>query len=98
VQNRKGGLQTLSKQTKAYIAALLFSIIIGFSFLFLKITLTVASVLDILAHRFTFAFLCILIPLLLGKVSLNISKKTLLTILPLALFHPILYFLFQVLG
>lgn len=88
----------MTKQVQAYLAALLFSIVIGFSFLFVKISLTVASTLDILAHRFTAAFLFILIPLLLGKVKLNISRKSMLTSLPIALFHPILYFSLQVLG
>lgn len=88
----------MTNQLKAYLAALLFSMIIGFSFLFVKISLTVASTLDILAHRFSVAFLFILIPILLGKVKLNINRKSILTSLPIALFHPVFYFLLQILG
>lgn len=44
---------------RVYGAALLFSLIVGFSFLFAKTAVTVATPLQTLVYRFTFAFLAI---------------------------------------
>ena len=66
----------MKNTTKAYISALLYSFIIGFSFLFVKLTLTITSPLDTLAHRFTVAFIAANIPVIFGFVKLNISLKT----------------------
>lgn len=82
----------------AYTAALLYAFIIGFSFFFVKLALTAASPVDILAHRFTIAFLAALFPLLLGWVKIGISMKDALKVLPLALFYPVMFFAFQVFG
>ena len=51
----------MPEQKKAYFAAILYAIIIGFSFIFTKISLMEASPLDTLAHRFTMAFLIAII-------------------------------------
>ena len=45
----------MNEKTKAYLAALAFSTIIGFSFLFTKVALGFASPLTNLAHRYTVA-------------------------------------------
>ncbi|MBA4537874.1 EamA family transporter [Bacillus aquiflavi] len=89
----------LDKQTgKAYIAAFTYSFIIGFSFLFLKLTLTVADPIDTLAHRFTASFIAILIPVIFGWIKLTIQLKDIIRILPLALFYPTMFFAFQIFG
>ncbi|MEK3813547.1 MULTISPECIES: DMT family transporter [Bacillus] len=82
----------------AYAAVLLYAFIIGFSFFFVKLALTAANPVDILAHRFTVAFLAALFPLLLGWVKIGISMKDALKVLPLALFYPVMFFAFQVFG
>lgn len=82
----------------AYLAALGYAFIIGFSFLFVKISLRVAHAVDILAYRFTAAFL---IAFLINKMTnkqVNISKKMWWSVLPVAIFYPVLFFLFQVIG
>ncbi|WP_258958688.1 DMT family transporter, partial [Bacillus wiedmannii] len=84
--------------TKAYLSALLYSFIIGFSFLFVKLTLTITSPLDTLAHRFTVAFIAANIPIIFGFVKLNISLKNILSLLPIAFFYPALFFAFQAFG
>ncbi|MDO4660013.1 DMT family transporter [Streptococcus sp.] len=73
-------------------AALSFSAIIGFSFLFTKVALGYASPLTSLAHRYTIAasVLVILHPTKLINVSL--SRKD---ILSMSLFYPLLFFIFQ---
>lgn len=83
---------------KAYAAALVFAAIIGFSFLFVKIALPFISPIDMLAHRFTIAFLSSMLFYVFSKKSISISKKDLLTIMPLALLYPIGFFGFQVFG
>ncbi|MEH6882126.1 EamA family transporter, partial [Priestia megaterium] len=45
------------EKKKAYIAALTYAIIIGLSFMFVKVALTIATPFDALAHRFTIAFI-----------------------------------------
>ncbi|MFP3326064.1 EamA family transporter, partial [Planococcus sp. SIMBA_160] len=54
--------------TKAYLSALLYSFIIGFSFLFAKLTLTITSPLHTLTHRFNVAFIAANIPIICGFV------------------------------
>lgn len=83
---------------KAYIAALLYAFIIGFSFMFVKIALTVASPMDTLAHRFTIAFFIATIPILFKQIQIKITMKDILAILPLALLYPTLFFMFQAFG
>lgn len=83
---------------KAYAAALSFAVIIGFSFLFVKIALPFISPIDMLAHRFTVAFLSSLVFFALKKERTLVSQKDLFVILPLALFYPIGFFAFQVFG
>ncbi|WP_097015845.1 DMT family transporter [Anaerocolumna aminovalerica] len=87
-----------SNSTKAYLAAILYALIIGLSFLFTKIALTVTNPMNILAHRFTISFIAASIPVLLGWIKLNIRGKDILSILPLALFYPALFFAFQAFG
>lgn len=88
----------MEKKTAAYLAALSMSIIIGFSFFTNKISLNTASPYAILAHRFSFAFLGLLVLKGLGFMKFKISKKEFLTILPLSLFYPLLFFSLQLLG
>ncbi|WP_342441912.1 DMT family transporter [Lysinibacillus sp. FSL K6-0075] len=88
----------MSEKRKSYIAAISYAFIIGLSFMFVKITLTVASPIDTLAHRFTFAFIGIVILMVFTKNKLTIKKYDVLKILPLAILYPIVFFTFQVLG
>ena len=81
-----------------YIAAVIYAFIVGLSFLFVKLALTISDPFDTLAHRFTVAFLAIMIPVLLGKIPLNFTLKDIIQILPLALFYPAMFFWFQVSG
>jgi drug/metabolite transporter (DMT)-like permease len=86
------------EKRKAYIAAIVYAFIIGLSFMFVKITLTVAGPLDTLAHRFTVAWIVATIFVLLNKGKLKISWRDVRHILPLAFLYPIIFFTFQVFG
>lgn len=83
---------------KVYSGAVLYSIITGLSFLFGKLGLDHSSPLDLLAYRFTAAFLATLVPLVFGWVKLDINKNMIKKILPLAIFNPLLFFGFQAFG
>lgn len=64
-----------------YGSAVLFSLIVGFSFLGVKASVLLASPLETLTYRFNFAFLAALIPVALGRVKIETrgrSKKNLL--------------------
>lgn len=88
----------MSDKGKAYIAALLYACTIGFSFLFVKISLRYAGPLDALAHRFDVAMLFALLPLLTGRAKLDATPRGVAAILPLAAFNPVLFFLLQTSG
>ncbi len=57
----------MTAQRKAYLAAIGYALIIGLSFMFVKVALTVASPIDTLAHRFSIAFISILIFMICTK-------------------------------
>ncbi|UAL54761.1 MULTISPECIES: DMT family transporter [Metabacillus] len=82
----------------AYIAATIYAIIIGLSFMFVKVTLTVATPLDTLAHRFTIAWIAATVLFVLKKESIKATKKDVLRIALLAILYPTLFFAFQVFG
>ncbi|BAU26323.1 drug/metabolite transporter (DMT)-like permease [Aneurinibacillus soli] len=86
------------QQKKAYLAAILNAFIIGFAFIFVKLALTITNPVDTLAHRFTVSFVVASIPIIFGWIRLNIKVKDIVSILPLALFYPALFFTFQVFG
>ncbi|USB32979.1 DMT family transporter [Paenibacillus sp. YPG26] len=83
---------------KAYMAALANALIIGFSFIFVKIALQNASPTDILAHRFTVSLIAAVLMLLVGRNRMSIPWSSILRILPLALFYPAFFFGFQTFG
>lgn len=88
----------MNEKTKAYLAALSFSAIIGFSFLFTKIALGYASPLTNLAHRYTIAALVLVVLHQTKLIKVSLSRKdilSILSILPLSLFYPLLFFIFQ---
>lgn len=87
------------KKTKmAYISAITNALIVGLSFIFMKISLNYTDPLNILAHRFTVSFVTMSIPVLLGWIKLNIGWYDVKRILPLSVFYPALFFTFQSFG
>lgn len=86
------------KKNLAYLAAILYAIIIGLSFLFTKLTLDVANPIDILAHRFTVSFVAIALPILFKWVKVDYNRERILKVIPLAILYPMLFFAFQTFG
>ena len=85
----------MNEKTKAYLAALAFSTIIGFSFLFTKGALGFASPLTNLAHRYTVAALVLFILQQTKVIQVKLTKEDILSILPMSFFYPLLFFMFQ---
>ena len=85
----------MNEKTKAYLAALSFSTIIWFSFLFTTGALGFASPLTNLAHRYTVAALVLFILQQTKVIQIKLTKEDILSILPMSLFYPLLFFMFQ---
>lgn len=87
-----------SSTQKAIVAAILNAVIVGFSFIFVKMALTVSDPFDTLAHRFTLSFLAASLFTFpgWGRVKFGISKAA--VVIPLALLYPSLYFTLQAFG
>lgn len=88
----------MEKTTKAYIAITLQSLIIGFSFLIVKIALKNATTIDLLAHRFTAAAISVWIFNFFRTNKVHIEKSDWLKIIPYSAAYPICFFLFQTIG
>lgn len=86
------------KSRIVYIAAVLYALITGLSFLFGKIGLETSNPLDLLSYRFTASFFAILITILFKWVKLDYNNEKLFKILPLAFLYPLLFFGFQTFG
>jgi drug/metabolite transporter (DMT)-like permease len=85
-------------KTKVYTAALAYALITGLSFLFGKIGLISVNPLDLLAYRFTAAFLAVLFLLLFRLVKVNYSSTRVMRSIPLALLYPLAFFSLQTFG
>lgn len=90
----------MSSTTKGTLAALVYSLIIGFSLMLAKTALIAGNPIDVIAHRFTAAFIFIFIIALFKnrKEKIFFRWQALKSILPLAIFFPTLFFGFQVFG
>lgn len=82
---------------KAYSAAALFSMLIGFSFLGIKMCIPYASTLHILVHRYNFALLAVILLIALGIVKIDLRGKPKKNLCLTAGFY-IAFMLFQVAG
>lgn len=83
---------------KAHIAGVLFSTIFGFTFMFSKIALVELSPIGLIAYRFLIAFAAFELLRLFKVIKIRYQKKNVLPIFMVALFQPILYFLFETFG
>lgn len=92
-------MSTQNKQRQAYIGLVMITIIIGLSFIFVKIALKYASAMDLLAHRFTAAAISIILLWIFGFIKLpSFSFKKAKSLLLLSLFYPLLFFALQTFG
>lgn len=88
----------MSNEIKSYLAMLIQSVSIGFSFLFINIALKSTNTINLLAHRFTVTLICMILFMLFKKENLKIKMEDLKRIAPLSLAFPIIFFLNQTVG
>lgn len=91
-------MKITTESRNAYIAVVVQMVLIGFSFMALKIALDYSTPFDILGHRFIFAFVASSIPVLFGLVKLRMTPLGAKMLIPLGIFYPSLFFAFQLLG
>jgi len=92
-------MSTPKKQNQAYFGLVLATLIIGLSFIFVKIGLRYARAMDLLAHRFTAAAISIVLLWIFGFIKLpRFSFKKTKSLLLLSLFYPLLFFTLQTFG
>jgi len=92
-------MSTPKKQNQAYFGLVLATLIIGLSFIFVKIGLRYARAMDLLAHRFTAAAILIVLLWIFGFIKLpRFSFKKTKSLLLLSLFYPLLFFTLQTFG
>lgn len=83
----------------AYSGLILMTIIVGLSFIFVKIGLQHADSYEFLAHRFTIAFVVIFLMRITGLVKHEKkSKKEWIEIVIVSMLYPLAFFLFQTIG
>lgn len=94
-----GASSKSSKGVKlAYMLAVINAIVIGVSFLFVKLSLNYASPFDTLTFRFAAAFIILSIPAAFGLLKLNYRGKPIYKLLLLATMYPIGFFTLQTFG
>lgn len=92
-------MRSANQEFKAYAGVVLSMLIIGLSFIFMKIALRAAGPVDLLAHRFTAATAGMLVVYASGKVKFpKIAIRKMLPLLLISLFYPLLAFIFQAEG
>lgn len=82
---------------KIYGAALLFSILVGFTFIGVKSITEMGTTLEILTYRYNFAFLGTLVLVLLGKNKIRFKSKEKKNLASTAVFY-ILFMILQAAG
>ncbi len=88
----------MKNKSKAYLAIILQSTIIGFSYLLVKISLKSTNTFNLLAHRFLFVIIALVVYRLLKPDSIKIKDGDWKKIAPYSIVYPVLFFLFQTLG
>ncbi len=92
-------MRSSKKELLAYAGMALMTIITGLSFIFMKLALRYTNPVDLLAHRFSSAFIVILLLQLSGLVKTpKFSFEKIRSLFLLALLYPLLFFLLQTFG
>lgn len=87
-----------SSRALPYLAISATAMIFGFSFLFTKNILDHLGVFQLLGYRFLLAALVLTLLRMLGVLQIRIPRENVRGLLAVALFQPLLYFVFETLG
>ena len=80
------------------IAGVTVSVLFGLSFMFTRDALDILSPMQLLGFRFAMAALSLTFLRVVGLVRVNLRGKNLSSLLVVALFQPVLYFIFETIG
>ncbi len=81
-----------------HLAGVIFAVIFGFSFMFTKTALEHVPPMGLIAYRFLIAFLIFEILRITKVVKIKFRKNYVLPVFLVALFQPVLYFIFETFG
>lgn len=87
-----------NKSFQPYIASIATSFIFGLSFIFSKAALTITDPITLLSFRFLTAFIIMSVLVIVKIIKLNYKNKPILSLFFLAIFQPILYYIFETYG
>jgi drug/metabolite transporter (DMT)-like permease len=82
---------------KIFATGLIFSILVGFSFIFTKLAVGLATPLQMITYRFNFALVAVGFVILFKIVKVNLNKKTIKNALIVAIFYGG-FFVLQAIG
>lgn len=92
-------IHSQNQMLRAYIGMAMSTLIIGLSFVFVKIALRSAGPFDVLAHRFNAAVIALLLLYVTGIVKKpKLNRKQFLQLLSISVFYPLLFFGLQTVG
>lgn len=80
------------------LAAMVFSLIFGFSFMFSKVVLQVMNPIEMISFRFMLAAITLYILKLVGAIKIDFKGKSIKVLLLVSLAEPVVYFIFESLG
>jgi len=81
-----------------HFAAISFAVIFGFSFMFSKVALEYVRPIGLISYRFLAAFIVFELLRLFGVIKIRLSYRYVRSLFLVAIFQPVLYFLFEVYG
>jgi drug/metabolite transporter (DMT)-like permease len=81
-----------------HLAGVIYATIFGFTFMFSKVALEHVRPIGLIAYRFLIAFICLEILRQFKVFKISINKSNFLPLFWVALFQPVLYFLFETFG
>jgi len=81
-----------------HVAAISFAVIFGFSFMFSKVALEYVTPIGLISYRFLAAFIVFELLRLFGVIKIRLSYRYVRNLFLVAIFQPVLYFLFEVYG
>jgi drug/metabolite transporter (DMT)-like permease len=81
-----------------HLAGISFAVIFGFTFMFSKIALAEITPIGLIAYRFLVAFISIEILRWFKVIRISFKRASILPLFLVAIFQPILYFLFETYG
>ncbi len=88
----------MNPQKSGHIAGVTFAVVFGLTFMFSKTALEHISPIGLIAYRFLVAFFMFEVLRRFGVIKVRFEKAHWKLLLPVVLFQPILYFLFETYG